>query len=54
MDLSFSINFNFGKNKKSDDLKSKSDRKQGNSNDESNLEKWLDTAQKLVKSIRVN
>ena len=50
MEVTFSINF---------DLSKKEQNKKHNSNctcgcnEESNLEKWLDTAQKFVKTIKV-
>ncbi len=54
MDLNLNINFNFGKHKNHEEQKSKKDRKYESSNDQSNLEKWLETAQKIVKSISIN
>ena len=51
MEVTFSINFDLSKNKNE---KSKNSSGCGCCPDgESNLEKWLETAQKIVKSVKV-
>ncbi len=51
MEVTFSINFDLGKSK--NDAKNNKHCSCHSNNEESNLEKWLDTAQQFVKTIRV-
>lgn len=50
MEVTFSINFDLSKSKQEHCKKSSGC---GCSDGESNLEKWLETAQKFVKSVKV-
>ncbi len=52
MEVTFSINFDLGKNN-SNSKHEKQHCSCHSNNEESNLEKWLETAQQFVKSIRV-